>query len=195
MVVKRLGPSLVPAEVVVPLANLGAVMTEIEKKVHQPVVKEGVDDPERRRRASRRWSSWASSPATSASSATTSSSACRFRSCKIAEKHGGRAYSTGLYFSPKAEAGPGHGARRPAQRPSRSKVDPAGILNPGKVIGQRTVLGTAVAVAEPVEPLIRPFGNRVVTTVGERPTADRPRHPGGCRLVCLRLLPVRLLRR
>ncbi len=42
MVVKRLGPSLVPAEIVVPLSSLGAVMDEIEKKVNQPVVKEGV---------------------------------------------------------------------------------------------------------------------------------------------------------
>ena len=32
MVVKRLGPSLVPAEVVVPLENLGKVMQEIGKK-------------------------------------------------------------------------------------------------------------------------------------------------------------------
>ncbi|UCD20056.1 MAG: FAD-binding oxidoreductase, partial [candidate division WOR-3 bacterium] len=39
MVVKRLGPSLVPAEVIVPLNSLGDVMTEIEHKVNQPVVK------------------------------------------------------------------------------------------------------------------------------------------------------------
>ena len=42
MIVKRLGPSLVPAEVVIPLSELGNVMTEIENKVDQPVVKEGV---------------------------------------------------------------------------------------------------------------------------------------------------------
>ncbi|MEJ2559754.1 MAG: FAD-binding oxidoreductase, partial [Anaerolineae bacterium] len=42
MVVKRLGPSLVPAEVIVPLSSLGDVMTEIERKVDQPVVKEAV---------------------------------------------------------------------------------------------------------------------------------------------------------
>ena len=42
MVVKRLGPSLVPAEVIVPLSKLGDVMTEIERKVDQPIVKEGV---------------------------------------------------------------------------------------------------------------------------------------------------------
>jgi FAD/FMN-containing dehydrogenase len=42
MVVKRLGPSLVPMEVVIPLETLGNVMMEIEKKVDQPIVKEGV---------------------------------------------------------------------------------------------------------------------------------------------------------
>lgn len=42
MIVKPQGPSLVPAEAIVPLENLGAVMVEIANKVHQPVVKEGV---------------------------------------------------------------------------------------------------------------------------------------------------------
>src|SRR4030042_268293 len=42
MLVKRLGPSLVPAEGVIPLSSLGKVMQEIEQKVDQPVVKEGV---------------------------------------------------------------------------------------------------------------------------------------------------------
>ena len=42
MVVKRLGPSLVPAEVIIPLDSLGEVLDEIERKVDQPVVKEGV---------------------------------------------------------------------------------------------------------------------------------------------------------
>ena len=41
MVVKRLGPSLVPAEVVIPLAGLGNFMEEVENKINQPVVKEG----------------------------------------------------------------------------------------------------------------------------------------------------------
>jgi FAD/FMN-containing dehydrogenase len=42
MLVKRLGPSLVPSEIVVPLSALGDVMEEIEHKVNQPLVKEGV---------------------------------------------------------------------------------------------------------------------------------------------------------
>ncbi len=42
MVVKLLDPSLVPAEVVIPLSSLGAMMADVERKVNQPVVKEGL---------------------------------------------------------------------------------------------------------------------------------------------------------
>ena len=42
MLVKRLGPSLVPAEVVVPVSGLAGTMDEIESKVHHPVLKEGI---------------------------------------------------------------------------------------------------------------------------------------------------------
>ena len=42
MVVKRLGPSLVPAEVVIPLSSFGDFMAKVEKTIRQPVVKEGV---------------------------------------------------------------------------------------------------------------------------------------------------------
>ncbi len=42
MLVKRLGPSLVPSEVVVPLSALGETLAEIEKTIKQPLVKEGI---------------------------------------------------------------------------------------------------------------------------------------------------------
>ena len=42
MTVKRLGPSLVPAEVVVPLSGLGDLMADVEHDIDQPVVKEGI---------------------------------------------------------------------------------------------------------------------------------------------------------
>ena len=42
MTVKRLGPSLVPAEVVVPLSGLGAMLSDVETKIAQPLVKEGM---------------------------------------------------------------------------------------------------------------------------------------------------------
>ena len=124
MVVKRLGPSLVPAEVVIPLSALGDVMAEIEHKVHQPVVKEGViirDGshgkpevvilgfiPSDQRKFSYNFVF-----------------GLALTIIKIAEKHGGRAYATGLYFAKKAPEVLG-------QRTSRQVK---GIQGPGRPQG------------------------------------------------------------
>ncbi len=167
MIVKRLGPSLVPAEVVIHLAKLGDVMAEIEKKVDQPVVKEGVviregagGEPEvvilgfipsDQRRFSYNFVF-----------------ALSLTIMKIAEKHGGRAYSTGLYFSGKAGKILGRNTVRRLKE-FKKKVDPKGILNPGKVLDGGAV-SSFINLAQAFEPLIRPLGNRVTTHIGERPT-------------------------
>ena len=54
-------------------------------------------------------------------------------------------------------------------RAFKAQVDPKGLLNPRKVIGNG-LFGTAMGLAGAFEPLIRPFGNAVITMVGERPT-------------------------
>ncbi|MFC2025236.1 FAD-binding and (Fe-S)-binding domain-containing protein [Chloroflexota bacterium] len=167
MIVKRLGPSLVPAEVVIPLAKLGDVMAEIEDKVDQPVVKEGIviresvgGEPEvvilgfipsDQRRFSYNFVF-----------------ALSLTIMKIAEKHGGRAYSTGLYFAGKAKKIMGGNIHRRLKE-FKNRVDPEGILNPGKVL-DGGVVGGLMAIAQAVEPVIRPLGNRVATRIGERPT-------------------------
>ena len=167
MLVKRLGPSLVPAEVVVPLARLGDVMTEIENKIEQPVVKEGIvvragvsGEPEvvvlgfipsDQRRLSYNFIF-----------------GLALTIMKVAEKYGGRPYSTGLYFAGKAKKIIG-GDILLRLKDFKSRIDPKGILNPGKVIKGGAVSGL-VSIAGAVEPLVRLLGNRVVTRVGERPT-------------------------
>jgi FAD/FMN-containing dehydrogenase/heterodisulfide reductase subunit C len=166
MVVKRLGPSLVPAEVVVPLSSLGDVMMEIERKVDQPIVKEGVvirDSangqpevvilgfiPSDQRKFNY---NFVFSLAMSIT--------------KIAEKNGGRAYATGLYFTRKAPSILGADRLR-RMKAYKAQVDPKGILNPGKVFGNGLV-GGFLSLAGMFEPLIRPFGNRVIPRIGEQP--------------------------
>ncbi len=167
MVVKRLGPSLVPAEVVIPLSSLGEFMAQVEQKVNQPVVKEGViirqgldgkpevvilgfiPSDQRRFKYNFVFS-------------------LVLTIMKLAEKHGGRPYSTGMYFTTKADQIMGR-ERVSRLRKFKREVDPKGIFNPGKVINGG-LAAAALSVAKVFEPLARPLGNRVISRVGEHPT-------------------------
>jgi Fe-S oxidoreductase/FAD/FMN-containing dehydrogenase len=167
MVVKRLGPSLVPAEVIIPLFSLGEVMTQIERKVNQPVVKEGV--------VIRKSNNGQPEvvilgfiPSDQRGFSYNFVFSLVLTIMKIAEKHGGRPYSTGMYFARKADEILGK-QRADRFRTFKKQIDPKGILNPGKVIAGG-VTGTALGLASAFEPLMRPFGNYVITQVGERPT-------------------------
>src|SRR4030042_59505 len=101
MVVKRLGPSLVPSEVVVPLSALADTITEIESKVAHPIVKEGIliregatGEPE--------VVILGFIPADQRKFSYNFVFGLALSVFRIAEKHGGRPYSTGLYFARKA---------------------------------------------------------------------------------------------
>ncbi|HEX7475341.1 MAG TPA: FAD-binding and (Fe-S)-binding domain-containing protein, partial [Dehalococcoidales bacterium] len=165
MAVKRLGPSLVPAEVVIPLANLGKVMAELERTVKQPMVKEGIIVR----------NSTSGQPEVVILGLIPSDQR-KFRYnfvfglsltiMKIAEKYGGRPYSTGLYYASKAEKVLGK-ERLKRLKAFKNEIDPQDILNPGKVTG-RGMMPAFMKLADVFEPLIRPFGNRVITQIGER---------------------------
>jgi Fe-S oxidoreductase/FAD/FMN-containing dehydrogenase len=166
MIVKRLGPSLVPAEVVVPLSALGRVFKEIENKVDQPVVKEGVVVREGRN-GQPEVVILGFIPSDQRKFGYNFVFGLALTIMKIAEKHGGRPYATGLYFSRQAAQvlGKDKAARLKA---FKQKVDPDNILNPGKVI-DGGITSLALSVARAFEPLIRPLGNSVTTRIGERP--------------------------
>ncbi len=164
MVVKRLGPSLVPTEVVIPLSSLGNVMTEIEHKVHQPIVKEGViirEGPKGKPEVV----ILGFIPSDQRKFNYNFVFSLALTIIKIAEKNGGRAYSTGLYFSRKAPEILGK-ERLGRLKAYKAQLDPRGILNPGKVIGNG-LMGVFMGLAGTFEPLIRPFGNRVIPQLGE----------------------------
>lgn len=86
---------------------------------------------------------------------------------KIAEKHSGRPYATGLYFAKKAKEVFGE-TRAKKLKAYKEEIDPKQILNPGKVIGNG-LIGTALGFTSLFEQFIRPFGNYIITQIGERP--------------------------
>jgi Fe-S oxidoreductase/FAD/FMN-containing dehydrogenase len=166
MVVKRLGPSLVPVEMVVPLSAFGDAISEIERKIKQPLVREGVVIRE---------SSNGKPEVVILGFIPSDQRKFRFNFIfglaltvlKVAKKHGGRAYSTGLYLSHKAYEILGKERVR-RLKAFKAQVDPKSILNPGKVV-ERCLLSSSIRVAETFEPLLRLFGNLVVVEIGERP--------------------------
>lgn len=165
MQVKRLGPSLVPAEVIVPLAGLGAAMAEIERKVHHPVLKEGII-VKRGRGGKPEAVLLGFIPADERAFSYNLMFGLSLSIMKIAEAHGGRAYATGLYFQGKADDVLGS-SRLEKLRSFKSQVDPSAIMNPDKVMG-RGVLPLMVTLGTVFEPFVRIAGNLVASKVGER---------------------------
>ena len=175
MIVKRLGPSLVPAEVVVPLDKLGVVMEEIEQKINLPVVKEGVI-VKKGRDGEPEAVILGFIPSDQRKFSYNFVFGLVLSIIKIAEKHGGRPYSIGLYFVRKAKKilGPDRALRLKAYK---REVDPKGILNPGKVVAPNMV-SRALGIVKIFEPAVRPFGNTVITQVGERLDKTKRGIPG-----------------
>jgi Fe-S oxidoreductase/FAD/FMN-containing dehydrogenase len=175
MSVKRLGPSLVPAEVVVPLENLPAFLSEIREKIRQPVVKEGVVI--RNGRDGRpEVVILGFIPADQRKFNYHFVFGLSLSVMKIAEQHGGRAYSTGLYFTKKAPAVLGE-ERLDALKRFKEETDPNGFMNPGKVFGH-TPVSRLIGLAGRFEPVIRAFGNNATletgVRIGELPARDLP---------------------
>jgi len=165
MLVKRLGPSLVPAEVVVPVDQLAAAMEEIEAKVHHPVLKEGIivkEGPSGGPEAVL----LGFIPADERTLAYNVMFGLSLSIMNIAARHGGRAYATGLYFSGRAPEVLGD-RRIEKIKAFKREVDPSGIMNPDKVIGFG-VLPALVKLGSIFEPFVRIAANLLSSRVGER---------------------------
>jgi len=151
MRLKRIGPSIVPTEVVVPLAEMPAVLTEVDQKIRQPFILEGMVGK------GDKVVLLGFIPHDERSLAFNLAFALSLSVIRIAKAHGGAAYSTGLYF--RREAVSVLGAQKvDALKAYKAKVDPAGVMNPGKVFGSGlidVIMGTANA----FEPVVRPLAN------------------------------------
>jgi len=151
MRLKRVGPSLVPTEVVVPLAEMPAVLAEIADKIKQPFILEGMHAK------GDKVVLLGFIPHDERSFAFNVAFALSLSVIKIAKAHGGAAYSTGLYF--RREADSVLGKKRVADlKAYKAKVDPHGTMNPNKVLGSGLIdmiMGTAAA----MEPVVRPIAN------------------------------------
>ncbi len=169
MLVKRLGPSLVPSEIVVPLSNLGDVMEEIEDKVRQPLVKEGVVIPQGTH-GKPEAVILGFIPSDQRKVTYNFIFGLSLSVIRIAERHGGRAFATGIYFGRKGPMILGEG-RVKQLKAFKAKMDPMSVMNPGKVLAGN-LLGTLVRMGGFFEPLLRILGNAFATEIGERPTKD-----------------------
>jgi Fe-S oxidoreductase/FAD/FMN-containing dehydrogenase len=161
MHVKRLGPSIAPAEVMVPLANLGQALQGIERRIALPMVMEGMVSGDGNvtllgfiLHDERKFSfNFAFGLALSV--------------LKIAKENGGRAYSTGLYFAREAVDVLGADRLRRLQE-FKAQVDPQDLFNPGKVLNGKPLLSAFMAFAGTFEPVVRLFGNGARSPIGER---------------------------
>ena len=166
MTVKRLGPSLVPAEVVVPLTGLGEMMSEVETKIAHPVVKEGMLIRQGRNpKGEPEVVILGFIPADQRKLSYNFVFPLSLTIAGIAEKYGGRPYATGLYYTKMAPKILG-AERVKALKQLKAESDPAGILNPGKVVGN-ALISNALIAANALEGVLRPFGNAVTANVGE----------------------------
>jgi len=167
MVVKRLGPSLVPAEVVIPLSSIGDALNDVERKIRQPLVKEGVvirdgidGKPE--------VVLLGFIPSDQRKFSFNFVFGLVLTIIKIAKKHRGRAYSTGLYLAGEAERIMGKD-RLKRLRAFKREMDPRSLFNPGKVL-KPMFAAKMIGIAELFEPFVRPFGNSASVDMRERPT-------------------------
>jgi len=161
MHVKRLGPSIAPTEVVVPVTGLDKALKEIETRIELPMVLEGMVS--------------GSGDVTLLGFILHDERKFTYNFAfglaltvlKIAKENGGRAYSTGLYFAREAANVLG-AARLQRLRAYKAQVDPQGLLNPSKVLDGKPLLSAFMGMAGAFEPVIRVFGNAARSPIGER---------------------------
>ncbi len=152
MRLKRLGPSVIPSEVVVPLETLAALLDELGARVKAPLAIEGLSV------RGNEIVLLGFIPHDERTLGYTFGYGFALSAIRAAERHGGRGYSIGRYFSSRADAvlGP---ERIEQLKLARGRNDPSGILNPGKLVFGTGLIGGVIGMAAGMEPLVRGFAN------------------------------------
>jgi Fe-S oxidoreductase/FAD/FMN-containing dehydrogenase len=152
MRLKRLGPSVVPAEMVVPLASLPEVLEDLARTIKAPLAIEGMSV------RGREVVLLGFIPHDERKLGYTFGYGFALSAIRAAERHGGRAYSIGRYFSSRADSVFGS-QRLAALKLAKGRNDPNGILNPGKLVFGTGPIGTVIGMAAALEPVVRALAN------------------------------------
>lgn len=159
MRLKRIGPSIIPTEAIVPLVNMADTLAEIDKKVKQPFILEGMVAK------GGGVTLLGFIPHDERSFAFNFAFALSMTVINIAKKHGGSIYATGLYN--KREAKSFFGAKRfQALSDFKSKVDPKDIMNPYKLMGGGSI-NLLMGMGSAMEALARPIANAAKAPIGD----------------------------
>ena len=174
MKVKRLGPSLIPTEFIVPAAELAGVLADLQQRIKQPLVIEGMlvgGQPTGGAGRPAEVIMLGFIPHDERTVGFNFAYAASLSAIKVAKEHGGGGYTTGLYFAGEAEQVLG-AERLAALKAHKATVDPADLMNPGKVflngVGVTRRMSLMMGTAQKFEPLVRPFANLFKIKLGER---------------------------
>lgn len=167
MKVKRLGPSFIPAEVVVPVDKIDTMFKEIDKKIGLPVLVEGMVTK------GKETIMLCFIPHSERSFKYNLAFPLALSIVKIAEENGGRIYASGLYFAQQADKV--YKKRLPLIEEFKKQTDPDDIMNPETLTG-KTMLKTGLSFAKTFEPMARMVGN--MSGVGKQEFKNEKKIPG-----------------
>ncbi len=151
MKAKRIAPSLIPSEVVVPVSELAAVIKETSQSIKQPFILEGFATNRRE------FVLLGFIPHDERTLNFNVAYGLSLTALETARRNGGRPYATGLYFTGFAAEVLGKERLERLQQ-FKQEVDKNEIMNPGKVM-DGTLIASGLKIASAFEPLVRVFGN------------------------------------
>ncbi|WP_214044241.1 FAD-binding and (Fe-S)-binding domain-containing protein [Methanomethylovorans sp.] len=151
MKVKRLGPSFIPAEIIVPVSSIGKVFEDIDKKIALTVLVEGMVAKGNEAVL------LCFIPHSELSFKFNMAFPLAISIVKIAEENGGRIYTSGLYFAKNIDRV--FTDKLAKVQELKKQVDPKDVMNPETLTG-KPMMKAGLSMVKSFEPLARFVGNR-----------------------------------